>query len=119
MAGMSHSAAAAAGNEVSFRRRRKQEIEERSEERAVAMVVINAIFNFLLRLPELFFMFSLSKQLFHFDFFSSFPNLPLFVTDLAYFFYILTFTTNFLIYYLFNQKFKQSFSQYMHVKKRS
>jgi hypothetical protein len=102
---------------LSFRKRRKQEVEGRVEERAIIMVVINALISFFLRLPELFFVFSASKYFSGLKFFLSFSNIvPTFIPDLAYFTYILTFTTNFIIYYLFNQKFKQTFSKWTHVK---
>jgi hypothetical protein len=39
---------------MSFRKKRKLDIEERSEQRAIIMVVINVLLNFSLRLPELF-----------------------------------------------------------------
>jgi hypothetical protein len=72
---------------ISFRKRRKQEIEERTEQRAILMVVINAIINLLFRLPELFVVFSISSQLFDdkmfFFFFKTFPSLTIFTTDLA------------------------------------
>ena len=103
-----------------FRKRRKQEIEERTEQPAILMVVLNAITNFSLRIPELLVSFSISQALFgsniFYQFINSFPRLPQSITDLAYFCYILTFTTNFFIYYLFNQKFKQTFSRWTHVK---
>jgi hypothetical protein len=108
---------------ISFRKRRKQEIEERAEQRAIIMVVINALINLLFRLPELFVLFSISTILFSdlsfWRFFKTFRSLTLFTTDLTYFTYILTFSTNFLVYYLFNLKFKQTFSEWTHTKKRN
>jgi hypothetical protein len=108
---------------LSFRRKRKMDIEERSEHRAVSMVLINALLNFSLRSPELLVIFSLAKKIYNPSFMQSFidifPNSRNFVTDITYFFYILTFTTNFLVYYLFNQKFKQTFFEWRHVKKRN
>jgi hypothetical protein len=99
-----------------FRRRRKQEIEERTEQRAIIMVVINALVNFFFRLPELFFFFSITSGQLLNDFF---PTLRLFTTDFAYFCYILTLSSNFVIYYLFNLKFKQTFAEWRHFKKRN
>jgi hypothetical protein len=110
--------------QVSFRMRRKQEIEGRKEQRAILMVVISGFVNLLLRLPELSFLFTISDELFSFhnhdflQFFGLFPSLLQFMTDFSYFAYILTFSCNFLIYYLFNLKFKQTFSEWTHVKKR-
>jgi hypothetical protein len=98
---------------VSFRRMRKQEIEAKTEQRAIIMVVVNATLNFSLRLPELLFLFSLklirSKALF--SVLDTFPFLKFFWTDLTFFFYILALSTNFLVYFLFNQKFKRTFSK--------
>jgi hypothetical protein len=109
---------------VSFRKLRKQEIEEKTEQRAIIMVVINALLNFFFRLPELFFLFSISNSLISDDnilsnFFLVFPSLKICTTDLAYFTYILTFSTNFIVYYVFNQKFKQTFSEWRNFKKRN
>jgi hypothetical protein len=115
----------AAAVPISFRKRRKQEIEEHTEQRAILMVVINALVNFFFRLPELFFLFSRFQLIFPtVSFFHDLlsplsPNLANFTTDLTYFCYILTFTANFIIYYLFNLKFKQTFSEWTHTKKRN
>jgi hypothetical protein len=108
---------------VSFRKKRKQEMEDRTEQRAITMVVLNAFINFFFRLPELLFIFSIFYKIFPgcvlFDyFFYVVPSLRLFTTNFTYFCYILTFSTNFFIYYLFNQKFKQTFSEWRHFKKR-
>jgi hypothetical protein len=108
---------------VSFRKFRKQEMEKKSEQRAIIMVVFNALINFFLRLPELFFLFSVSKHISEVNvmmhLFDTFPALKFFWIDLAYFCYILTFATNFLIYYLFNQKFKLTFSERSHAKDKN
>jgi hypothetical protein len=104
----------------SFRKKRKLDIEARTEQRTIIMVVINAVLNFFLRLPELFVLFTLSYKIFDYTFLNSFidifPNTRNFVTDITYFFYILSFTANFLVYYLFNLKFKQTFSARIHEK---
>ena len=47
-------------------------------------------------------------------FFGTFPTLQIFTADFAYFCYILTFATNFLVFFLFNQKFKQTFTRLRH-----
>jgi hypothetical protein len=60
---------------MSFRKKRKLDIEERTEQRAIIMVVINALLNFFLRLPELFVIFSFSYNFQG----SSFFNLTLFL----------------------------------------
>jgi hypothetical protein len=108
---------------VSFRKRRKQQMEEGAEKRAFLMVVVNALINFFFRLPELLVLLAQSEPLGSnnvlFDFFNVLRTTTSLPTDVACFFYILTFSTNFLIYYLFNIKFKQSFSEWRHVKKRA
>jgi hypothetical protein len=108
---------------VSFRKRRKRELEERAEQRALIMVLLNAFINFFFRLPELLLLFSASSNVFPknvlSEFFDSFMSLQLFTTDFAYFSYILTFSTNFIVYFIFNLKFKQTFSEWRHVKKRN
>jgi hypothetical protein len=107
---------------ISFRRKRKHQIEESAEGRAILMVVFNCALNFILRLPELFFIFTVSHTLFkkmcnYLDG-SLFPNFSQITTDLTYLCYVLTFSTNFAVYYLFNQKFKQTFSEMRNVKKK-
>jgi hypothetical protein len=111
-------------NATPFRKRRKQEIEDRTEQRAFLMVVINTLINFILRLPELFFLFSSTENVFAIKnsftlFFVSYTFIREFTVDLTNLTYILTFSTNFLIYYLFNLKFKQTFSEWGHFKKRN
>jgi hypothetical protein len=104
---------------VSFRKLRKQNIEAGAEGRAVLMVTLNAILNFFFRLPELLSVFSVAQNIFGcFSFVYVFSSLPIFLTDLAYFFYILTSTTTFFIFYLFNLKFKETFTKYTNAKKR-
>jgi hypothetical protein len=108
---------------VGFRRKRKTEIEIKAEQRTIIMVVINAFINFFFRLPELFFLFSISDDLFNenilSEVFNSLVSLGLFWTDLTYFAYILTFSTNFVMYFLFNRKFKKTFfSEWKFVRNR-
>jgi hypothetical protein len=109
---------------LSFRKRRKQEIEDKTEIRTLLMIVMDALINFFFRLPELFFVISTFDQKFDSRFFYSFfgsilPSLLTFTTDLTCFLYLLTFSANFFIYYLFNLKFKQTFSKWTHTKKRN
>jgi hypothetical protein len=109
-------------DQISFRKRRRQEIEDESEQRAVLMVIVNAFVTFFFRIPELLVVFSVSNNLFGtnnvvFGFFCSFPTLEEFADDLYYLTYILT--LNFLIYYLFNMKFKETFSEWRNVRKRN
>jgi hypothetical protein len=109
---------------LSFRKRRKQEIEDRTEQRAVIMVIMNALINIFFRLPEIFLTVTVFDRIFIQNFFirfflDTFPSLQDFTTDLTYFCFILTLSTNFFIYYLFNLKFKQTFSSWTHTKKRN
>jgi hypothetical protein len=108
---------------TSFRKNRRREIDAGAERRAILMVVINALINFFFRLPELIVLLAQSDSLmtnnFIYEFFNTFTDLQTFPTYLMYLFYICTFSSNFLIYYLFNQKFKQTFSEWRHVKKNT
>jgi hypothetical protein len=119
----SHTSTADIFHPVSFRRKRKQEIEEKTEQRAIIMVVVNACINLFFRLSELLVLVSISNQLFEsspiFNFFYNFYNFKELAADLASFFFIITFSTNFLVYYLFNLKFKQTFAEWRHFKKRN
>jgi hypothetical protein len=103
---------------LSFRKKRRQQIEETTEQRTVLMVVLNALINFFFRIPELLLPISVAQDIFYLSFVCIFTSFSAFLTDLAFLFYILTFSTNFLVYYLFNMKFKQSFSEFTHAKKR-
>jgi hypothetical protein len=91
--------------------KKKEDEDEKKERRVIVMVVLNGILNFVLRSTNLLYWFKSSVQLFvkmpAAD--SAFPVrgfLYLFV-DIGYFCYILTFSSNFLIIYLFNAKFNE------------
>jgi hypothetical protein len=104
--------ASAANQPQSLESKKKQEEDERKERRTIMMVVLNGLFNFLLRLPEILVWFETSSS---FDNFLTYrTNLPLympsfwnFVQDFGYFCFLLTFCTNFLIFYKFNTKFNE------------
>jgi hypothetical protein len=85
---------------MSFRKKRKLDIEDRAEQRAISMVVINALLNFFLRLPELFVLFTLSYKIFNYSFLNSFietfANIRTFTTDITYFF------LHYYVYYQFS-----------------
>jgi hypothetical protein len=117
-----HAAAAAADpatvTEAANRPKSKQETEDgKKERRVIIMVVLNSLFNFLLRSPDILVL--LESSSFYFFFLGSAgvssgtllsqvaPGLLNFLLDLGYFTYILTFTSNFFIYYFFNSKFKE------------
>jgi hypothetical protein len=98
---------------------KKREDEDAIKERKVIkMVVLNSAFNFVLRAPEMLFWLE-NASIFTFFFKPSgfylghylgtrLPGLLSLVTDVAYLTYILTFTTNFIIFYKFNSKFKEA-----------
>jgi ABC-type multidrug transport system fused ATPase/permease subunit len=82
------------------------------ERRVIKMVVLNSIFNFVLRAPDMLFWFentSLLMYVFTYRFGSSFvPGRLSLVADIGYLTFILTFTTNFIIFYKFNKKFNEA-----------
>jgi hypothetical protein len=100
-------------------KRKKIEQDTKKETRVIVMVVANSLVNFILRLPEILVFLSSNynfmKLLFLLDS-SKNTDFSFLITDIdgttmsvSYFAYILTFTTNVIIYYLFNTKFKQLF----------
>jgi hypothetical protein len=115
---MNNSAGSEVVNKV-IRGKQKRLIEDaKKDTRAVKMVVTNSAINFLLRLPEILVFFSSdfavfeslllsSKTYLNTIFLSSFDSM---LVSVSYLLYILTFTTNVLIYCLFNTKFKQYFT---------
>jgi hypothetical protein len=88
----------------------KMKADEKRERRALVMVVINSALNVILRLCDLFIVLQESNYLISgsSDFLENTPNLLIFVVNLSYFTFILTFTTNFFMFYLFNRKFKET-----------
>jgi hypothetical protein len=87
--------------------------DDRKERKVITMVVVNSIFNFFLRAPEILF-FIENQTIWHSIYvafgesfaqtMSGFSNM---ITDLGYFGFILTFSTNFVIYSKFNSKFRE------------
>jgi hypothetical protein len=100
---------------------RKLETDHKKLQRAIIMVIVNSVINLVLRFPD-FFTFIASSQLFHFNviylFFISFSQLLNFMVDISYLSFIMTFTTNCIIFYLFNTRFKQALQFWSHVKKK-
>jgi hypothetical protein len=88
---------------------RKIEEDEKKERRVIKMVIVNGTFNFFLRLPDIFVLFENESVWRLFDnnltFVAGLFNL---FDDIGYFTYILTFSTNFLVFYNFNSKFKEA-----------
>jgi hypothetical protein len=85
-----------------------------NEKRAIRMVVLNGSLNFLLRVPEISIFLQDSpllgyiKRAKYFTLLDSYPFLLSMLIDLSYLFYICTFSTNFMIYYMFNKRFEQA-----------
>jgi hypothetical protein len=94
---------------------KKADEDAKKERRVIKMVVLNGIFNFLLRSPELlvWLQYSTIRNLIAHGqtwerttmYIPGFTNL---IVDLSYLTYILTFSSNFLIFYKFNTKFKEA-----------
>jgi hypothetical protein len=95
----------------------KKREEENSEKewKVITMVVLNGIFNFVLRAPEMVFWIENSKcwsilfgisngDLYYYFSFPGFLNL---IADVGYFAYLLTFSSNFFVFYKFNKNFKE------------
>jgi hypothetical protein len=93
---------------------KKREDDEMKERRVIKMVVLNSVLNLILRAPDLLFWIEnrnvllLLIQSFLLDDSQPVPGLLSLVADIGYFTYILTFTTNFFIFYHFNTKFKEA-----------
>jgi hypothetical protein len=94
----------------------KKKIEEidQKERRAIVMVILNGSINLSLRFSEIFIFLNSMGSLFPtntvFIFLNGIYELPNLVIDVSYLAYILTFITNVLMYYFFNDKFKMAFA---------
>jgi hypothetical protein len=92
----------------------KEENDLKKERKLIKMVIINGILNFALRMPDMLFWLEYKTV------YQSFPDYVLFcissyvpgfvsfILDVSYLTYIFTFTTNFVIFYNFNLKFKEA-----------
>jgi hypothetical protein len=95
---------------------RNEAEDAKKERRVVKMVVLNSIFNLILRAPDLLFwienvniwcaLFICNNKRITFGLFV--PGLLGLLADIGYLTYILTFTTNFVIFFKFNKKFKKA-----------
>jgi hypothetical protein len=103
-------------NKVIKAKQKKIEQDSKKERRATVMVIINSGLNFVLRFPEIFIFVSSNSNLivaftttliFYENTF--FSNLSSIMVNLSYLFYILTFTTNAIIYCVFNPNFKKHY----------
>jgi hypothetical protein len=103
-------------NVQSDNQKKRKEEEDKKERRVVKMVILNSVFNFVLRAPDVLFLtenqnimsiFLPSDFIFQLYKLSEFPpGLLSFIVDIGYLTYILTFSSNFFIFYKFNSKFK-------------
>jgi hypothetical protein len=85
---------------------------QRKEIRVIFMVLLNGVINLILRLPDLTWFFYYITFFFPGNIvvvlFCEYYRICFQLIDISNFFFILTFSTNFMIYYFFNLKFKQS-----------
>jgi hypothetical protein len=114
----SHSAVV---NKVLKAKQHKIEQDAKKEIRALVMVIANSFVNFVLRSPEILVFLSSNSSFFQYLMFGSrnvrfanvldhlMSNVSNTMVSLSYLLYIFTFTTNVVIYYLFNSKFKHLF----------
>jgi hypothetical protein len=81
------------------------------------MVIFNGVFNFILRVPELLFwmenvsvwsLFTTTNQITPKETAQYTPGIFNLIADIGVCTYILTFSTNFLIFYKFNKNFKEA-----------
>jgi hypothetical protein len=128
---------------VSMRTRRTLDQDSKKELRAIVMVISNSVLNFLLRFPEILVFISSMSNYFKGLILSTNniadystttnhiyngDNNSSFSSDVAYFnsllvdvsnlTFILTFSTNVTMFFLFNTKFKQAFKLWSNVKKK-
>jgi hypothetical protein len=109
-----------------IRNAKKAKEDETKERRVIEMVVFNSILNLILRAPDMLFWLESTEilsDLFSSDYisflayFHGFANL---LVDASYFMYIMSFSTNFAIFYYFNSKFSEAvvfFSSKQKIKK--
>jgi hypothetical protein len=105
-----------AKSETDLEDKKREEEDRKKERKVIKMVVFNGILNFVLRAPEMVFWIENSNSwpvLFSLNFNKhsgpivsfSFPGFLNLIADVGYFAYILTFSSNFLIFYKFNKNF--------------
>jgi hypothetical protein len=89
---------------------KKSEEDEKKERRVIKMVFFNGFFNFLLRFSDVLVLFENENIWKSFAAYlaSKLPGFMNLFVDIGYFTYILTFSTNFLIFYKFNSKFREA-----------
>jgi hypothetical protein len=94
--------------------KKKEEEDGKKERRVIKMIVLNGLFNFFLRSPDLLVWLQynvirnfLARGGYTWEHLSIvIPGFSNIIVDIGYFTYILTFSTNFFIFYKFNSKFE-------------
>jgi hypothetical protein len=96
---------------------KKKQEDVKKERKVIKMVVLNGIINFVLRAPDMLFWLE-NESVWSFIFTvqldpsktydQKLPGILNFISDMGYFTYILTFITNFVIFYSFNKNFKEA-----------
>jgi hypothetical protein len=102
----------------SIQDKKREEEDLKKERRVIKLVVVNSVFNFVLRSPDVLFLLNNSYM---WPLFLQFTvngvsdswrryisGLFGFIADIGYFTYTLTFTTNFFIFYIFNKRFNEA-----------
>jgi hypothetical protein len=96
-------------------KKKRFEEDNKREQKTIKMVVLNSFINFVLRFPEIYILIASSNSIVYFFnnpilyFFISLEHLMNCVVDFSYLTFILTFSTNVVIYYFFNRKFRNAF----------
>jgi hypothetical protein len=99
--------------------KKKETEDEQKERRVIKMVILNGVFNFLLRAPDMLFWLenNMTWSIFTLRQKSRYATLNLndnapgifnLIADIGYLTYLLTFSTNFFIFYKFNKNFNKS-----------
>jgi hypothetical protein len=90
----------------------KMEEDFKKERKVIKMVVLNGVFNGVLRAPDMLFWMENQNMYSSVDVWVSIgrymPGFVNFLADIGYLTYILTFTTNFFIFYKFNKNFHEA-----------
>jgi hypothetical protein len=92
--------------------KKREEEDEKKERKVIKMVVINGVLNFILRAPDMLFWMENYNSWSIFDdtlvYTALLPGFLAFIPDIGYFTYILTFSSNFFIFYKFNKNFNDA-----------
>jgi hypothetical protein len=104
-------------NKVNRGKQKKIEHDSKKETRAIVMVITNSGLNFVLRFPEIFVFVSSNISFYNIFVMPSyinsrdiyFDNIASILVNLSFLFYMLTFTTNIVVYCVFNPHFKKNY----------